>query len=142
MLLKFVLYRKCQIPGSVTLTVDSDLNRENPRLTLTCTSTGSPATTVTWTRDSEVVSGGMTGNSEVASGSGPSLTHTLDPVRTSDAGQYTCWAIVDIPSVDVTVTGQSSTTLTVQGESPELSGYLVTSLCIVNSVDCFHDPSG
>ena len=64
-------------------------------------------------------------NSEVASGSGPSLTLTLDPVRTSDAGQYTCRNIVDIPSVGVSVTGQSSTTLTVQSESPEHSGYLV-----------------
>ena len=53
-------------------------------------------------------------NSEVASGSSPSLTHTLVPVRTSDAGQYTCQAIVDIPSVGVSVTGQSSKTLTVE----------------------------
>ena len=58
-------------------------------------------------------------NSEVASGSGPSLTHTLNPVRTSDAGQYTCRATVDIPSVGVSVTGQSSTTLTVQSECLE-----------------------
>ena len=167
MLLNFVLYRSCQIPGGVTFTVDSDLNRENPRLTLTCTSTGSPATTVTWTRDAETVSGGMTvlddsvtaqythtltvaltlqwvalSNSEVASGSGPSLTHTLDPARTSDAGQYTCQATVDIPSVGVSVTGQSSTTLTVQNDLLNSVGTLVTSLCIVNSVDCLHDPSG
>ena len=66
------------------------------------------------------------GNSEVASGSGPSLTHMLDPVRTSDAGQYTCWATVDIPSVGVSVSGQSSTTLTVQSESPEHSGYFAS----------------
>ena len=57
-------------------------------------------------------------NSEVASGSGPSLTHTLNPVRTSDAGQYTCLTTVDIPSVGVSVTGESSTTLTVQRVSP------------------------
>ena len=60
------------------------------------------------------------GDSEVVSGSGPSLTHTLDPVRTSDAGQYTCRATVDIPSVGVSVSGQSSTTLTVQSEYPGL----------------------
>ena len=65
------------------------------------------------------------GNSEVASGSGSSLTHTLDPVRTSDAGQYTCRATVDIPSVDVSASGHRSTTLTVQSESPGGSGYLV-----------------
>ena len=34
------------IPGGMTLTEDSDLNGESPQLTLTCTSTGGPATTV------------------------------------------------------------------------------------------------
>ena len=43
----------------MTLTVDSDMYG-NIQFTLTCTSTGGPATTVTWTRDSETVSGGMT----------------------------------------------------------------------------------
>ena len=41
----------------MTLTVDSDLNGANPQFTLTCISTGGPATTVTWNRDSEVVNG-------------------------------------------------------------------------------------
>jgi len=68
-------------------------------------------------------------NSEVASGSSTSLTHTLDPVRTSDAGQYTCRATVDIPSVNVYVSGQSSTTLTVQSESLDTVG-----------VACAHPP--
>ena len=45
---------------SMTVNVDSDLNGDSPQFTLTCTSTGGPATTVTWTRDSETVSGGMT----------------------------------------------------------------------------------
>ena len=62
-------------------------------------------------------------NSEVASGYGPSLTHTLNPVRTSDAGQYTCQATVDILSVGVSVSAQGSTTLTVQSESLGHSGY-------------------
>jgi len=44
----------------MTFNVDSDLNGESPQFTLTCTSTDGPATTVTWTRDSETVSGGMT----------------------------------------------------------------------------------
>ena len=66
------------------------------------------------------------GDSEVASGSGPSLTHTLGPVRTSDAGQFTCRATVDIPSAGVSVSGQSSTTLTVQSKSPGDSGHLVS----------------
>ena len=41
---------------------------------------------------------------------------TLDPVRTSHAGQYTCIASVVITSVSVDVSGQSSSTLTVKGE--------------------------
>ena len=45
------------------------------------------------------------------------VTHTLDPVMTSHAGQYTCRASVMIASVSVDVSGQSSSTLTVQGRS-------------------------
>ena len=39
------------------MTVDSELTGASPQFTLTCISTGGPATTVTWTRDSEVVNG-------------------------------------------------------------------------------------
>ena len=42
----------------------------------------------------------------------PTLIHTLDPVMTSHAGQYTCMASVVIASVSVS--GQSTSTLTVQ----------------------------
>ena len=42
---------------------------------------------------------------------------TLAPVRTSDAGQYTCRASVVIASVSVDASGQSSSTLTVESES-------------------------
>ena len=45
------------------------------------------------------------------------MTHTLDPVMTSHAGQYTCRASVMIASVGVDVSAQSSSTLTVQSES-------------------------
>ena len=48
------------------------------------------------------------------------VTYTVDPVKTSDAGQYTCRASVNIPSVSVDVSGQSSSTLTVQSESVEM----------------------
>ena len=36
----------------MTSTVNYDLNGDSPQFTLTCISTGGPATTVTWTRDS------------------------------------------------------------------------------------------
>ena len=42
----------------MTLTVDSDLNGASPQFTLTGISTGGPATTVTWTRDSATAMGG------------------------------------------------------------------------------------
>ena len=50
------------VAGSVSisggLTVNSDLNGASPQFTLTCISTGGPATTVTWTRDSDLVTQG------------------------------------------------------------------------------------
>ena len=55
-------------------------------------------------------------SSVVATVMGLMVTHTVDPVRTSNAGQYTCRASVDIPSVSVDVSGQSSSTLTVQSK--------------------------
>ena len=41
----------------IALQLGSDLNGANPQFTLTCISTGGPATTVTWTRDSIIVMG-------------------------------------------------------------------------------------
>ena len=42
----------------MTLTVVSDLNGASPQFTLTCISTGGPATTVTWTRNMGTVTEG------------------------------------------------------------------------------------
>ena len=42
----------------MTLTVDSNLNGPSLQFTLTSISTGGPATTVTWTRDSTTVTHG------------------------------------------------------------------------------------
>ena len=76
------------LSGGIQLMVDSDLNGENPQFTLTCMSTGGPATTVTWTRDSEEeeVQGGVTvlDNAETAQ-----YTHTLT-VTGRLPGWYTC----------------------------------------------------
>ena len=92
------------IPDGMTFTVDSDLNGESPQFTLTCTSTGGPATTVTWTRDSETVSGGMTvlDDPETAQ-----YTHTLT-VTGRLGGQYQCTVSNSKPS-------QDSANFTVQG---------------------------
>ena len=44
--------------GDEITTINSDLNGGSPRFTLSCISTGGPATTVTWTRDSTTVTEG------------------------------------------------------------------------------------
>ena len=92
------------IPGGMTFTEDSDLNGESPQFTLTCTSTGGPATTVTWTRDSETVSGGMTVLDDPVTAQ---YTHTLT-VTGRLGGQYQCTVSNNRPSED-------SAQLTVQG---------------------------
>ena len=94
------------IPDGMAFTVDSDLNGESPQFTLTCTSTGGPATTVTWTRDSETVSGGMTVLDDPKTAQ---YIHTLT-VTGRLGGQYQCTVSNSKPS---TATAQ----LTVAGSA-------------------------
>ena len=83
------------ISGGVTLTVDSDLNGASPQFTLTCISTGGPATTVTWTRDSTTVTEGTETvlNDPVTA----QYTHTLT-VTGKDEGLYRCTVENNKPS--------------------------------------------
>ena len=60
------------------------------------------------------------GGGVLASGNGNSLIYSLYPVRTSNAGQYTCHATVVIESIGVNVEGQNSTTISVQSKWPEI----------------------
>ena len=81
------------IPDGVTLSMN----------TLTCISTGGPATTVTWTRDSVTITEGtetVLNDPETAQ-----YTHTLTITST---GEYTCTVSNNKPSTD-------SATITVQG---------------------------
>ena len=64
---------------------------------------------------------------------------TLNPVRTSDAGQYTCRASVVIASVSVDVSGQSSSTLTVESES--VADIVYIPLMLLYTVICPLSPS-
>jgi len=93
------------IPDGMRFTLDSELNAEVPQFTLTCISTGGPATTVTWTRDPQSVSGGMTvlDDPETAQ-----YTHTLT-VTGRLGGLYQCTVSNNKPS-------QATSTLTVQGD--------------------------
>ena len=102
---KFSLAGNITVSGNVKMTVGSDLNGASPQFTLACISTGGPATTVTWTRDSTTVS-------EVTATMLENLmtsqyTHTLT-VTGRLGGLYTCTVQNNKPSMD-------SAQITVQG---------------------------
>ena len=96
------------ISDDITFTNDSDLNGASPQFTLTCISTGGPATTVTWTRDSVTVT---EGNETAFNGdtTAPQYTHTLN-VTGRLGGLYTCNVTNVKPSTkmaDFTVQGNT-----------------------------------
>ena len=83
------------ISDGMTFAVESDLNETSPQFTLTCISTGGPATTVTWTRDSVTVT---EGNETVLDNRTTSqYTHTLT-VTGRLGGLYTCNVTNNKPS--------------------------------------------
>ena len=88
------------ISSSITLTVDSG---DSSQFTLTCISTGGPAITVTWTRDSVTVTeeNETVLNDPVTA----QYTHTLTG---STAGVYTCTVANNKPTSD-------SASITVEG---------------------------
>ena len=81
------------ISGGVTLTVDT--NGTSPQFTLTCISTGGPATTVAWTRDTTPVT---EGNETVLLN--PTTTEYLHTQKVSGdiKGRYTCTVANNKPS--------------------------------------------
>jgi len=93
------------IPSCMIFNVDSDLNGESPQFTLTCTSNGGPATNVTWSRDNETVSGGMTALDDPMTAQ---YTHTLT-VTGRLGGQYQCNVSNNKPS-------NGSASFTVEGK--------------------------
>ena len=93
------------IPGNMTFTVDSDVNGASPQFTLTCISTGGPATTVTWTRDSVTVTEGT--ETVLDNRTTSQYTHTLT-VTGRLGGDYTCTVANNRPS-------EGSEQLTVRG---------------------------
>ena len=86
-----------KIPGNVSFTLDSALNEANPQFTLTCISTGGPATTVTWTNpDSEVfTTGNMT---ELTNTETAQYLHTVNVTGRLGGGLYTCTVENNKPS--------------------------------------------
>ena len=105
------------ISDGMSFNLDSDLNGASPQFTLTCISTGGPATTVTWTRDSVTVTEGtetVLDNRETSR-----YTHTLT-VTERLGGLYTCTVANNRPSNNVT-----SSQLTVQGTCNIMSCVIV-----------------
>ena len=85
--------------------MNSDLNGASPQFTLTCISTGGPATTVTWTRDSATAMGDavtVLDNVETAT-----YTHILT-VTGRLGGDYQC-------NVSNSKSSSRSASFTVQG---------------------------
>ena len=95
------------------LTVDSDLNGASPQFTLTCISTGGPATTVTWTRGSAEVVGDT--KTELDNTENARYTHTLT-VTERLVGLYTCTVANNKPSND-------SANITIEGITCMLTCY-------------------
>ena len=64
-------------------------------------------------------SGGSVGESEVTestNGVTSMKTLTFNPLLTSHGAQYTCTAIIDIPSINMMMTGSDSTNIMVQSK--------------------------
>ena len=85
--------------------MDSDLNGASRQFTLTCISTGGPATTVTWIRDSVTVTEGT--ETVLNDSTTSEYTHTLT-VNGRLGGLYTCSVANNRPS-------EASADLTVEG---------------------------
>ena len=92
---------------SGTISISGGLTFDPSQLTLTCISTGGPATTVTWTRDNVNITGEQNEtvlNDPVTA----QYTHTL---TVTTAGEYTCTVANNKPSsasANITLAGKMS----------------------------------
>ena len=104
-ILLLILLGDIRIFGGMTF---AGLTEASPQFTLTCISTGGPATTVTWTRDSVTVTEGT--ETVLDDPVTAQYTHTLTVIGRLE-GLYTCTVANDKPS-------EGSVQLIVQGNSP------------------------
>ena len=100
------------IPDEITFQLEDAVT---PVFTLTCTSTGGPATTVSWRRDGTMLSDDSTYSitSQVTDGTTSTYTHTLT-VTGRLVGEYQC-------SVSNIRTPSGSTRSLIVGKRPEFS---------------------
>jgi len=75
-----------RIQGDIHFQLTSEVDAATPVFTLTCTSTGGPATIVSWQRDGVVFSGGITGLTDPVTAT---YTSTLT-VTGRETGSYSC----------------------------------------------------
>ena len=97
------------IAGDISVTsgmTKSNLNGDSPQFTLTCISTGGPATTVTWTRDSITVTEGT--ETVLNNATTAQYTHTLNVTA---AGDYRCTVANTAFSDSATITVEGIYTL-------------------------------
>ena len=113
------------VEDEIVFSLNSEPVAANPQFTLTCISTGGPATTVTWTRGSEAVPGEtmpVLNNATTAQ-----YTHTLN-VTGRLGGDYQCNVSNNIPSED-------NASITLEGE---LRLFLKSKSCL--SFEVLHTP--
>ena len=101
------------IPGEMNFQLNSELNANTPVFTLICTSTGGPATTVSWTRGSTMLSGTSQIVTNTETGT---YTNTLR-VAMREVGAYVC-KVSNIRSSD-------TRRLTVVGEDQRIHVYFL-----------------
>ena len=119
------------IQGGLTLTVDSDLNGASPQFSLTCNSTGGPATTVTWTREPVRY---LRGSTVLNDATTAQYTHTLTVTgREFEEGHYTCTVFNDKPST-------ATASYTIEGTSTVESTYGVVLVNIIPHITVIISP--
>ena len=112
-----------KINGSVNFSLNSKLDQ----FTLTCISTGGPATTVIWTRDSTTVTEGT--QTVLDNGVTAHYTHTL-LVKGRQEGLYRC-------TVKNKISNSSSAELNVEGMLRDDSFFLIN-LCLQPQLPLLH----
>ena len=106
-----------------TVHVDSDLNGASPKFNLTCISTGGPATTVTWTRDSNTVTEGT--QTVLDDRVTAKYTHTLT-VTGRLGGLYTCTVANDKPS-------EAQLNIVIKGVIKDINPWHTIATCILRN---------
>ena len=110
------------LPPPNVMTTSSGTMSPGSSLTLTCTVEVvdglivHPA--IEWTKQAVGI-GGNTALNSISSGAvrtNNTVTLSFNPINTSDAGQYTCTATVDISAINITVTNNSMVDIRLQSE--------------------------